>query len=195
MKQIAELFLTFCRIGAFTFGGGYAMISLLDHECVEKKKWLTSDELMDITVIAESTPGPIAINCATYTGYKVAGMKGAISATVGIVLPSFLLLFMISRFFESVLTVPMISKAFQGIRIAVSILIIQAATKLIKKMVKKSPNKKIQIPIIIFFFSVSLVLNIVNIHISTIYFILCSGLAGLILFECLKTQKVWREKQ
>lgn len=190
MKQIAELFLTFCRIGAFTFGGGYAMISLLDHECVEKKKWLTSDELMDITVIAESTPGPIAINCATYTGYKVAGMKGAISATVGIVLPSFLLLFMISRFFESVLTVPMISKAFQGIRIAVSILIIQAATKLIKKMVKKSPNKKIQIPIIIFFFSVSLVLNIVNIHISTIYFILCSGIAGLILFECLKTQKV-----
>lgn len=195
MKQIVELFLTFCRIGAFTFGGGYAMISLLDHECVEKKKWLTSDELMDITVIAESTPGPIAINCATYTGYKVAGMKGAISATVGIVLPSFLLLFIISRFFESVLTIPMISKAFQGIRIAVSILIIQAAIKMIKKIVKKSPNKKIQIPIIIFFFSVSLVLNIANIHIPTIYFILCSGLAGLILFECLKTQKVWREKQ
>lgn len=189
MKQIAELFLTFCRIGAFTFGGGYAMISLLDHECVEKKKWLTSDELMNITVIAESTPGPIAINCATYTGYKVAGMKGAISATVGIVLPSFLLLFMISKFFESVLAVPMISKAFQGIRIAVSILIIQAAIKMIKKIVKKSPNKKIQIPIIIFFFAVSFALNIANIRISTIYFILCSGLVGLILFEFPKLKK------
>ena len=95
MNRIADLFLTFGRIGAFTFGGGYAMISLLDHECVEKKAWLTSDELMNVTVIAESTPGPIAINCATYTGYKVAGMKGAVSATARIILPSFLLLFFI----------------------------------------------------------------------------------------------------
>ena len=74
MKQIMNLFFTFGRIGALTFGGGYAMLSLLDYECVEKKKWLTADELMDVTVIAESTPGPIAINCATYTGYKTAGM-------------------------------------------------------------------------------------------------------------------------
>ena len=88
-----DLFLTFGRIGALTFGGGYAMLSLLDYECVEKKKWLTADELMDVTVIAESTPGPIAINCATYTGYKLAGMRGAFFATVGMVLPSFLLLF------------------------------------------------------------------------------------------------------
>ena len=195
MKLITDLFLTFFKIGAFTFGGGYAMISLLDRECVEMKKWLTSDELMDITVIAESTPGPIAINCATYTGYKVAGMKGAISATVGIIFPSFLLLFIISRFFENVLTVPVISKAFRGIRIAVSVLIIQAAVKMIKKLVKKSPNRKIQIPIIVFFFSVALVLNIVNIHISTIYFLLCSGVAGFILFGCPQIKKVWREKQ
>ena len=94
MKQIMDLFLTFGRIGALTFGGGYAMLSLLDYECVEKKKWLTADELMDVTVIAESTPGPIAINCATYTGYKLAGMRGAFFATVGMILPSFLLLFL-----------------------------------------------------------------------------------------------------
>lgn len=195
MRLVTDLFLTFFKIGAFTFGGGYAMISLLDRECVETKKWLTSDELMDITVIAESTPGPIAINCATYTGYKVAGMKGAISATLGIIFPSFLLLFIISRFFENILTVPAISKAFRGIRIAVSILIIQAAIKMIKKLVKKSPSKKIQIPIIVFFFSVVLVLNIANIHISTVYFILCSGVAGFILFGCQKINKVWRKKR
>ena len=91
MKRLGELFWAFFRIGALTFGGGYAMIALLDHECVEKRQWLTADELMDITVVAESTPGPIAINCATYTGWRQAGLAGAVSATVGIVLPAFLL--------------------------------------------------------------------------------------------------------
>jgi len=195
MKPTADLFFTFYKIGAFTFGGGYAMISLLDHECVEKKKWLTSDELMDITVIAESTPGPIAINCATYTGYKVAGMKGAISATAGIILPSFILLFLISNFFENILTVPLVSKAFRGIRIAVAILIMRAAIKMIKKTEKKSPHKKTQILIAAFFFSAALILDIANIHVSTIYFILCSGFAGLVLYVCAKNGKDWRGKQ
>ena len=77
MKLLTELFLTFARIGAFTFGGGYAMLSLLEHECVEKKQWLTEDEMAAVTVIAESTPGPIAINCSTYTCLKIAGVKGA----------------------------------------------------------------------------------------------------------------------
>ena len=136
MKQIMDLFLTFGRIGALTFGGGYAMISLLDYECVEKKKWLTADELMDVTVIAESTPGPIAINCATYTGYKLAGMGGAVSATIGMILPSFLLIFAISAFFENMLVVGIIEKAFRGIRIAVSILIIQAAVRMMAAAMK-----------------------------------------------------------
>lgn len=195
MKPITDLFITFFKIGAFTFGGGYAMISLLDHECIEKKEWLTSDELMDITVIAESTPGPIAINCATYTGYKVAGMKGAISATVGIVLPSFLLIFIISNFFEDILTIPIISKAFRGIRIAVAVLIIQAAIKMIKKLIKKSSCKKVQIPIIVFFFFTAIVLNIANIHISTIYFIICSGLIGFGFFGNPIIKKNQRGKQ
>ncbi len=182
MNRIADLFLTFGRIGAFTFGGGYAMISLLDHECVEKKAWLTSDELMNVTVIAESTPGPIAINCATYTGYKVAGMKGAVSATAGIILPSFLLLFFISNFFENVLEVSLIANAFRGIRIAVALLIIRAAVKMIQKMVKKSPDKKTQIPILLLFFGLVLGMNFLHVRISTIYLILCSGAAGFFLF-------------
>lgn len=194
MKQLWDLFISFCKIGAFTFGGGYAMISLLDHECVERKAWLTSDELMDITVIAESTPGPIAINCATYTGYKVAGMKGAVSATIGIVLPSFLIMVILSKFFENTLAVPVISRAFRGIRIAVAILIIQAAAKMIKKTLKKSQNPRKQIWMIGFCFFLVLVLKIVRIHISTIYFILCSGLAGFFLFRCPKTDNTGRDK-
>ena len=87
MNDLIELFLTFAKIGAFTFGGGYAMISLIEDICVEKKKWITHDEMMDITVIAESTPGPIAINCATYVGYKRKKFVGAIFATIGMVLP------------------------------------------------------------------------------------------------------------
>ena len=103
MPLLFELFLTFAKIGTFTFGGGYAMISLLDHTCVEQKKWLTSEEFSDLTVIAESTPGPIAINCSTYTGYKKAGFSGAIAATLGMIFPSFLILLTISFFFENIL--------------------------------------------------------------------------------------------
>ena len=193
MKQIMDLFFTFGRIGALTFGGGYAMISLLDYECVEKKKWLTADELMDVTVIAESTPGPVAINCATYTGYKLAGMRGAVSATVGMVLPSFLLLYAISAFFEHMLVVGIIEKAFRGIRIAVPVLIIQAAVRMIKKMMKKSPDKKIQMFFVIFFFLVVFIMHIAGAHISTVYFIFCSGTAGLALFGRSENKKAGRD--
>ena len=95
MNDLIELFLTFAKVGAFTFGGGYAMISLIEDICVEKKKWITHDEMMDITVIAESTPGPIAINCATYVGYKKGKLPGAILATLGVAMPSFIIIFII----------------------------------------------------------------------------------------------------
>ena len=98
MKLLLELFGAFAKIGLFTFGGGYAMIALIEDICVERKKWITHEEMLDITVIAESTPGPIAINCATYVGYKRSSMAGAIAATVGIVLPSFCIIFLISMF-------------------------------------------------------------------------------------------------
>ncbi len=88
MPILLDLFLTFAKIGLFTFGGGYAMISLIEVSCVEKKRWITHDEMMNVTVIAEYTPGPIAINCATYVGYKQKGLSGAAAATVGMVLPS-----------------------------------------------------------------------------------------------------------
>ena len=182
MKQIMDLFLTFGRIGALTFGGGYAMLSLLDYECVEKKKWLTADELMDVTVIAESTPGPIAINCATYTGYKLAGMRGAFFATVGMVLPSFLLLFAISAFFENMLVIGMIEKAFRGIRIAVSILIIQAAVRMIRKM-KKKP---MPLAIMLCAFALMLLINLFSWKVSSIVLMLAAAgvsLGGFVLQE------------
>ena len=93
MNLISELFLTFAEIGLFTFGGGYAMIPMIEHSCVEKKKWISHDDMMNITIIAESTPGPIAINCATFVGYKQKGLSGAIAATIGLVLPSFIIIF------------------------------------------------------------------------------------------------------
>ena len=89
MNILLDLFLSFAKVGLFTFGGGYAMIALIENTCVEKKQWITHDEMMNITVIAESTPGPIAINCATYVGYKQKGFAGALAATIGMVLPSF----------------------------------------------------------------------------------------------------------
>ena len=91
-----SLFWTFVKIGMFTFGGGYAMISMIEDICVARKKWITHDEMMDITVIAESTPGPIAINCATYIGYKQKGIPGSIITTLGVVLPSFVIIFLLS---------------------------------------------------------------------------------------------------
>ena len=121
-----ELFFTFVKIGLFTFGGGYAMISMIENNCVEKKAWITHDEMMDVTVIAESTPGPIAINCATFTGYKKAGFLGALVATLGIVVPSFIVIFLISMFLDNFLEITIVANAFKGIKVGVGLLIIDA---------------------------------------------------------------------
>ena len=137
MGVLAELFLTFAKIGFFTFGGGYAMIAMMEHICVEGKKWITHDEMMDVAVIAESTPGPIAINCATFVGYKQAGLVGALAATLGIVLPSFGVIYLISALLDNFLELTVIANAFRGIKIAVGILILDAAVIMIKKMPKK----------------------------------------------------------
>ena len=140
-----DMFLTFARIGLFTFGGGYAMIAMIESICVEKKQWITHDEMMNVTVIAESTPGPIAINCATFTGYKKAGFMGALTATVGMVLPSFLIIYLISMFLDNFLEIAIIANAFKGIKIAVGILILDAAVTMIKKMHKKVLPRAIMI--------------------------------------------------
>ena len=137
MNILLDLFLTFAKIGLFTFGGGYAMIAMIENNCVERKKWITHDEMMNITVIAESTPGPIAINCATFTGYKKAGLVGALMATLGMIIPSFMIIYLISMFLDNFLELTIIANAFKGIKIAVGLLILDAAITMIKKMHKK----------------------------------------------------------
>ena len=132
--MVIELFWVFLKIGLFTFGGGYAMIAVIENNCVEKKKWINHDEMMDITVIAESTPGPIAINTATHVGYKRAGVMGALAATIGMVLPSFVIIFLISMFLEQFMEFTLIANAFQGIKIGVGLLIFDAGIKMMKKM-------------------------------------------------------------
>lgn len=178
MKILSDLFIVFFKIGLFTFGGGYAMLALIEDICVEKKKWITHEEMMDITVIAESTPGPIAINLATYVGYKLRKIPGALIATIGMIIPSFFIVFLISQFLDRFLEIKWVSSAFQGIKIAVAILIIDAAVKMIRKM-KKKP---FQITIMIAALISMLVINIIALHVSSLVIMLAGAAAGLIFY-------------
>ena len=178
MSELIDLFLTFAKIGLFTFGGGYAMISLIENDCVEKKKWITHDEMMDVTVIAESTPGPIAINCATYVGYKKGRLPGAIIATLGIVLPSFIIIFLISKFFDRFLEITWAANAFRGIKIAVGILIVDAAVKMLIKM-KKEPMPMIMVVCS----AVAMILiSIFSVNISSMVLMFVSAFIGIVVF-------------
>lgn len=143
LPLLADLFLTFMKIGLFTFGGGYAMISFIEDDCVEKKAWISYDEMMTITVIAESTPGPIAINCATYIGFKKQGLIGSAVATLGLVLPSFAVIFLISLFFDRFLEFTLFANALKGVKAAVGILIVDAGLKMRKKMPKRTQSRLI----------------------------------------------------
>ena len=178
MPLLLDLFLTFAKIGLFTFGGGYAMIALIEKACVQQKQWITHDEMMNITVIAESTPGPIAINCATYVGYKKGGFPGSLAATLGMILPSFCIIFAISVFLDHFLEITWIAHAFQGIKIAVGILILDAAINMLRKMQKK-PMPRI---IMLCAFIAMLLINIFSVRISAIILMLTAGLISLILF-------------
>ena len=178
MKILLELFLTFAKIGMFTFGGGYAMISIVEDSCVEKKKWITHDEMMNLTVIAESTPGPIAINCATYVGYKKAGFLGALVSTFAMVLPSFIIIYVISMFLDNFLQIKLVADAFKGIKVGVGILILNAAFGMIKKMDKKT------LPVIITVLSciAMLVINFFSVNFSTVALMLIAGALSLIAY-------------
>ncbi len=182
MPILLDLFLTFAKVGLFTFGGGYAMIALIEDACVAKKGWITHDDMMNVTVIAESTPGPIAINCATFVGYKQKGLLVAAAATLGIVLPSFLTIFLISSFLDNFLEIAWIANAFKGIRIAVGILILDAGLKMIKKM----PKKKLPRTIMICSFVLMLTVNVLSIHLSTIVVMLTAGIVSLMVFIATK---------
>ena len=170
-----ELLLTFMKIGFFTFGGGYAMIPMIEGICVEEKKWITSDEMLNITVIAESTPGPIAINCATFVGYQQAGFAGALAATLGIVLPSFAVIYAISLCLDNFLEITVIANAFRGIKAAVGLLIIDAAIKMIRKMKKK----RLSSVIIAASCGAMLLINLLDWKISSISLMLAAAAAGL----------------
>nr|WP_242829412.1 chromate transporter [Butyrivibrio sp. WCD3002] len=181
-KMIFSLFLTFAKIGLFTFGGGYAMISLIENICVDTKKWITHEEMMKITVIAESTPGPIAINCATYIGYKQRGIAGAIAATLGVITPSFVIIYLISRFLENFLEIQWIVSGFKGIRIAVGILILDAAIGMIEKMYKKNKkmNRKVMPYVILSSsFAIMLLNNIFKLGISSIMLLVIAAVLGV----------------
>ncbi len=154
------------------------MISMIENACVTKKEWITHEEMMEITVIAESTPGPIAINCATYVGLKKKGFWGAVAATLGVVIPSFLIILLISFFLDHFLEIKWVASAFKGIKIAVGILILDAAIKMIAKM------KKEALPIIILSvaFVAMMLINVFALRISTIVLMLAAALAGLSIY-------------
>lgn len=177
MKQkrpFALLFFTMLKIGLFTFGGGYAMLALLENEFVEKKAWMTKEEFLDMTALAESTPGPIAINSATYIGYKKGGASGSALATLAVCIPSFAIIFAISLFFDRFLQFELVSRAFRGIQACVVYLIAAAGIKLLKSSVKDAFS--------VIVFGVTLVLcvcfSLYSVSFSSVFFILISGAAG-----------------
>ncbi|MDD3221105.1 MAG: chromate transporter [Clostridia bacterium] len=135
MKELLDLFMAFARIGAFTFGGGYAMLPMLQKEVVEKYHWATEDEIMDYFAIGQCTPGIIAVNTSTFVGYKTHGILGGIAATLGIITPSLIIITIIAAFLQNFADLAVVKYAFNGIRACVCVLIFNAVSKLAKKSV------------------------------------------------------------
>lgn len=174
-KNLGTLFFTFFKIGLFTFGGGYAMIALLEEEFIQRRRWLDKDEFLDMTAIAESTPGPVAINSATYLGYKLAGVPGAATATVAVCLPSFLIIYAISLFFEQFTQLTVIANAFKGIQVCVIYLIFSAGVRMLKAL-DKSPFATGVLAAVML---VMVGLSLAGVSVSSILLILLSGAAGV----------------
>lgn len=175
MRRMLTLFLTFLKIGAFTFGGGYAMIALLENEFVEKKGWLDRDEFLDMAAIAESTPGPVAVNSATYLGYKIGGVAGAALSTLAVCLPSFVIIYVISLFFDQFLSLKYVACAFRGIQACVVYLIFSAGLRMIKALDKSVMNKVI----VALVMAAMVLFSALAVSFSSIFYILICGLIGL----------------
>lgn len=175
VKSLETLFFTFFKIGLFTFGGSYAMIALLEEEFIQRRKWLDKDEFLDMTAIAESTPGPVAINSATYLGYKLAKVPGAATATVAVCLPSFLIIYAISLFFEQFTQLTVIANAFKGIQVCVIYLIFSAGVRMLKAL-DKSPFATGVLAAVML---VMVGLSLAGVSVSSILLILLSGAAGV----------------
>lgn len=178
LKSLWLLFINMLKIGLFTFGGGYAMIHLLENEFVSKKKWIEEDEFMDLVAIAESTPGPIAINCSTYIGYKKERILGAVLATLGMCIPSFTIIFCISLFFNQFLSIGWVASAFKGIQVCVVFLILSAGVKMLKKMKKKPFNLIVMSAT----FLCMVAFGVFAVSFSSIFYILISGFVGLLIY-------------
>lgn len=174
MKKLIQLFLTFLKIGAFTFGGGYAMIALLENEFIEKKKWIDREEFLNMVAIAESTPGPVAINSATYIGYRVGGAAGAALSTLAVSIPSFVIIYLISLFFDKFLSLTYVAYAFKGIQVCVVYLIASAGVRMFKGLEKNVFNYCVLGLVII----VMTVFSITAVSFSSIFYIVISGVAG-----------------
>ena len=167
------------KIGLFTFGGGYGMIALLENEFVSKRKWMSKEEFLDMIAIAESSPGPIAINSSTYIGYKMAKFWGSLAATVAVCIPSFVIIFLISLFLDSFLSLEYVGYAFRGIQVGVAFLIFNAGIKMLKD-IKKKP-----LPIIIFVVTTICMVcfSVFAIKFSSIFYILIGGVVGLFAYH------------
>ncbi len=184
-KKVLRMFLVMVKIGLFTFGGGYAMIALLESELVAKRKWLEKDEFLDMIAVAESTPGPVAVNMATFIGYRQGGVAGAAFSTLGVCLPSFLIIFGISFFFDAFLSLSYVSYAFKGIRVCVIYLILSSGWKLLKTM-ERTPFSLLLFGTV---FSALLIFSLLSIRFSSVLYILLSALAGFFLYLIQKIRK------
>ena len=178
--MLLDLFIAFFKIGAFTFGGGYAMISVIENEVVNKKKWLSDQEFVDMLAMVQSLPGPISINSSVYVGYKQKGVLGAIAAAVGTALPSFIIILLLAIVFTDVNDHPTIEKIFKGIRPAVVALIVAPLIRLAKKT--GITYKTVIIPIV-----AALVVWLGNI--SPIYIIIGAALGGIFYQQIQNTKK------
>ena len=185
MKDLLLLFWEFLKLGLFTFGGGYAMIPQLKDIMITKYHWITDDELLDIIAVAESTPGPIAINLATYIGYKRHKILGSIFATLGVIIPSLVIIYIISLFFERFMALKYVKYAFVGIKCAVSILIIKAAVN----MFKTSTKNIFSILTFTIVFIAMILFELFNINFSSIYFIIIGGILGIVVYSLLERRK------
>lgn len=173
--RVLVLFLTFMKIGLFTFGGGYAMIPIIEEEVTKKHKWISEMEILDILAISETTPGPIAVNTATYVGYKVGGILGSIFATLGLTIPSFAIIFVISFFYKDFMQWKIIAAMFKGLKVGVILLLVSALFKL-RKGVKVN---LVGVILFVITLSVMLVFSIVSINFK--YLSLCLIILGIIV--------------
>lgn len=172
MSELWNLFISFARIGGLTFGGGYAMLPMLQKEVVEKRNWATEEELMDYYAIGQCTPGVIAVNTATFVGQKCRGILGGIFATLGVVFPSLVIITIIAAFISNFADLPAVQNAFAGVRVCVCVLIFNAVIKLWKKSVTDKPGLAIFL---------SVFLGSVFFPLSPVWYVLLAGLAGVII--------------